>query len=159
MRKLSLCLLGWSILAASSYCQNTTVTVETSNNTSASASFSGFTDFRTTDPTTTPNITLGFPIESNPFDQTPANISKVNVHSLMYTGFNGKILVETQTWFCSTVTAQFHRDYTTSNPHAFPQCNEHLVVGYDSDDATHASSAIDDMFSRGFDGFIADVSG
>jgi hypothetical protein len=159
MRKLCLCPFLWGIMVVSAHCQTTTVTAESSNNTSASSTFAGFTDFRTNDSTTTPIVTLGSPLETNPFDPAPRNISKVNVHSLMYPGFNGKILVETQTWFCSSANNTFSRNYSSQNSHSFSQCNEHLAVGYDSDDGTHANAAIDDTFSRGFDGFIADVAG
>jgi hypothetical protein len=159
MNKLWKYLFVFSLLAGQIYSQTTTVAIETSNNTSASSIFVGLSDFRTTDPTTTPTFTLGSLLETNPFDPPAGNVSKLNVHALMYPGFNGKILAETQTWFCSAQTTSLTRNYSSQNSHSFPQCNEHLVVGYDSDDATHAASAVDDMLSRGFDGFAADVSG
>jgi hypothetical protein len=159
MPKLWMYLLVFNLFAGQIYSQTTTVTAETSNNTSASSTFLGLTDFRTTDPTTTPTFFLGNPIETNPFDAPAGNTSKLNVHSLMYSGFNGKILVETQTWFCAAKSTSLLRNYSAQNSHSFDQCQEHLVAGYDSDNAAHAAAAVEDMFSRGLDGFAADVSG
>lgn len=161
MKKLWLYLFVFGLVAGQAYSQTTTVAAETSNNTSASSTFPGLTDFRTTDLTTTPSPwTLGAAIETNPFDITPANVSKVNVHKLMDPSFTGKILVETQTWFCNqSPLGSYSKTYSSGNTHSFSECAPHLDVGYDSNDQVHANSAIAEMFSRGLDGFMADTSG
>jgi hypothetical protein len=148
----------------------TTLTAESANNTSASSSFAGLTDFRTADSNTVPS--LGSPIVTNPFEVTPKNVSKLDpgaprgsvgdVHNLVYNGFNGKVFVETQTWSCTSAhghMSQITRNYSSSNSHVFATCNQHQLSGYDSVTASQDSAAIDDMFSRGFDGFMADSSG
>lgn len=160
MKMMSLRMLFLFVLAVQAAAQTTTRSNEESNNTSASSNFAGLTDFRTTDPLTTPSPwTLGTPIQTNPFDSSPGNVSKINVHSLMYPGFNGKILVETQTWFCSSLNGTFPRDYSQQNTHHFDECVPHLSVGYDSNAVSYATAAVNDMFSRGFDGFMADMAG
>ena len=151
----------------------TTLSAESAKNSSAAASFGGLTDFRTADTNTSP--ALGGPIITNPFEIVPVNISKIDagaprggfgdVHNLMYSGFNGKIFVETQTWYCDDSThghlGTLVRDYSSTNNHSFSICNQHQITGYNSNDASNAqaNAAVDDMFSRGFDGFIEDSSG
>jgi hypothetical protein len=153
MKKLWLYLLVFGIVTGQAYSQ-TTVTAETSNNTSASSTFPGLTDFRTTDPTTTPSPwTLGAAIETNPLDIVPGNISKTNVHSLMDPSFAGKILVETQSWFCNqSPLGSYSKTYSSGNAPTFTECAPHFDVGYDSNDQVHANSAIEDIFSRGLTG-------
>ena len=162
MKKLCQYLLALCVIIGQAEAQTTTVTAETSNNTSASSSFPGLTDFRTTLTSTTPSPwTLGSFIETNPFDSTPLNVSKVNVHSLMDPSFAGKILVETQSWFCNqSPLTSYTRTYVAGqNDHSFPQCGSHLDVLYDSNDQVHADAAVNEMSARGFDGFMADTSG
>ena len=84
-------------------CQaQTTVAQEKANNTSASSSYAGWTDARTQ-----------VQVLTNPYNIAPRNISNTlnsasgSVRNLMYSGFNGKIFVETQEWFCSTQSATY----------------------------------------------------
>ena len=151
----------------------TSLAAESANNTSASSSFGGLTDFRTADANTSP--ALGGAIITNPFEITPVNISQIDpgaprggfgdVHTLVYSGFNGKIFVETQTWYCDDASdghlGTITRNYSANNSHTFNICNQHQITGYNSNDASHAqaNAAVDDMAARGFDGFIADSSG
>lgn len=172
-----------------------TLANETTNNTSASTSFGGFADYRTTDPNATDPAgtispkTVGQAIVSTPFDvvmnnsSSPVNVATgrfvsgtmtvapTNIRTLAYPGFSGKILGETQEWFCTQDNATpFKIDYnpgflggTDSNTHTFKECGGHLDVGYDSDDTinipSHGQMQIDNMYQRGFDGFIADTAG
>jgi hypothetical protein len=75
--------------------------------------------------------------------------------------FTGKILVETQSWFCNQAPfTSYTRTYVAGqNDHSFTKCGSHLDVLYDSNDQTHADAAVKEMFDRGFDGFMADTSG
>ena len=151
---------------------------ERNNNTSASSTFPGLTDKRTNDTNTNTPWRLGDSLPlTNPYDIVPANVSKgrflpntttiapTNIRTLMYSGFNGKILAATQTWFChprSPSDGTLVRNYnppTSTNVFSFDECGPHLDIGYDNTDPNHASAAIEDMFARGFDGFAADISG
>jgi len=95
---------------------NTTLSAETSNNTSASSSFTG---------TSNGNI-------------APANISKVNIKTLMYPGFSGKVYAHFMAWFGGS---------------------NHINVGYSSDSTTQVQKQVTDMMSRGIDGAIVDWYG
>jgi hypothetical protein len=66
------------------------------------------------------------------------NVSRVNVHSLLYPGATTKVLAQLLMWF--------------GDP-------RHMNVGYNSDDATQVKRQIDDMVSRGIDGVIVDWYG
>ena len=94
----------------------TTVSAQTANNTSASENF---------------------PYQANG-NLGANNISKVNIHSLLYPGATTKVLAQLLMWF--------------GDP-------RHMNVGYNSDDATQVKRQIDDMVSRGIDGVIVDWYG
>ena len=66
------------------------------------------------------------------------NVSKVNVHSLLYSGANTKVLAQLLLWFGQS---------------------NHMNVGYNSDDPAQVKSQIEDMVSRGIDGVIVDWYG
>src|SRR5438270_13846925 len=66
------------------------------------------------------------------------NVSKVNVHSLLYSGATTKILAHLLLWF--------------GKPN-------HMNVGYDSTDPAQVKRQIEDMISRGIDGVIVDWYG
>lgn len=108
-------------LAASSAAQftvnpTTTLAKETGNNTSAANSFGGQKNG---------NLPAG-------------NVSKENVHQLLYAGHSTKIFVNHLPWFGSP---------------------SHVNVGYDSADPAQARRQVDDMVSRGFDGVVLDWFG
>ena len=88
----------------------TTLSAETGNNTSASSSF----------PTSNGNAAA-------------ANVSKVDVHSLMYPGFTGPVFAHVVGWFGAT---------------------NHMNIGYTSYDPAQVHKQITDMISRGIDGLI-----
>jgi hypothetical protein len=94
-------------------CPNTTLLIESGNNTSAAASFtgSGWT-----------NGTLG-----------AGNVSKENVHSLLYSGHTAKVYAHVQAWFGQA---------------------SHQSVGYDNSTPAQATAMVADMKSRGVDGIF-----
>jgi hypothetical protein len=81
----------------------------------------------------------------------PGNVSKVNTHTLMYSGYNGKIYAHLMSWFCMLPG--------TTATGAGTQCGSHVQVGYNSNDAAVVHAQAADMISRGFDGVIHDWYG
>ncbi len=94
----------------------TTLTAQTANNSSASSSFANQV-----------NGNLG-----------ANNVSKVNIHSLLYAGNATKVLAQYLLWFGQ---------------------GGHMNVGYNSNDASQVKRQIADMISRGIDGVIVDWYG
>lgn len=112
---LLLCLseVGWG----SNYIvPNTTLAAQTANNTSAANDFSNQS-----------NGNLG-----------ANNVSKVDVHSLLYSGASTKVFAHLLLWFGQS---------------------GHMNVGYNSNDAGQVHNQITDMISRGIDGVIIDWYG
>lgn len=70
---------------------------------------------------------------------TPINISKVDIHSLIYSGNTTQVFAHWSGWFGA------------SEPH--------IAVGYNSDDVTQVGKQVDDMVSRGINGVIAEWYG
>lgn len=66
------------------------------------------------------------------------NVSKVNVHSLLYSGAATKVLAQLLVWFGKS---------------------DHMNVGYNSTDPAQVTRQIEDMISRGIDGVIVDWYG
>jgi hypothetical protein len=89
--------------------------------------------------------TTSVAVESNPNTSAPgfagtangnlagANVSKVNVHSLLYADATTKILAHQTAWWGSS---------------------GHINIGYRSDDPVQVKAQIADMKSRGFDGTV-----
>jgi hypothetical protein len=94
----------------------TTLAAQTSNNTSAANSF-----------TTLSNGDLG-----------AGNVSKVDVHTLLYSGNTTKVYAHMVLWFGES---------------------SHMNIGYNSTDPTEVADQINDMVSRGIDGVILDWYG
>ncbi len=94
----------------------TTVASETGNNTSASSSFPGWSDG---------NI-------------APTNVSKVDVHKLLYAGTTSKVYAHLMPWFGDS---------------------SHLNVGYSSWNAAQVALQVNDMISRGINGMVIDWYG
>ncbi|MGB7130775.1 MAG: hypothetical protein WBD59_08200 [Candidatus Sulfotelmatobacter sp.] len=94
----------------------TTLTAQTSNNTSAANSF-----------TSLSNGDLG-----------AGNVSKVDVHNLLYSGNTTKVYAHMVLWFGQS---------------------NHMNIGYNSTDPTEVANQINDMVSRGIDGVILDWYG
>jgi hypothetical protein len=112
---LLLCVTG--VCAASTYVvPTTTLAAQTANNTSALDSF----------------------VSQTNGNAGAANVSKVDVHSLLYSGASTKIYAHMMLWFGGT---------------------NHMNVGYSSTDASQVHKQITDMISRGIDGVILDWYG
>lgn len=108
------CLSG--AYAGTAFKATTTLTAETANNTSAANTFASQT-----------NGNLG-----------ATNISKVSMHSLLYSGSTAKIYVHLMPWF---------------------GFSNHMNVGYSSDDPAQVQRQLNDMVSRALDGVIIDWFG
>jgi hypothetical protein len=67
-----------------------------------------------------------------------SNVSKLDVHSLLYPGANTKVLAHMMLWFGGT---------------------NHMNVGYNSADPAQVKKQIQDMIARGIDGVIIDWYG
>ena len=93
-----------------------TLASQTANNTSASGGFSS-----------QMNGNLG-----------ANNVSKLDVHSLLYSGTTTKVFAQLLVWFGQS---------------------DHMNVGYDSTDPDQVHRQITDMISRGIDGVIVDWYG
>ncbi len=123
---------------------NTTLTAQTANNTAAcqsagspsycQAGFTGMTDSAT-----------------GTFNPAPGNVSLVNVHSLLYSGATTKMFAYYLPWFCMTSGS------TTTGPGT--SCDNHLQVGYTSNNSATVNGQVNDMIQRGFDGTIVDYYG
>ena len=112
-----LLLCATSVWAAGSYVKPTTsLADQTANNTSAANSFAK---------------------QSNG-NAGAGNVSKVDVHSLLYPGATTKIYAHMMVWFGGS---------------------NHMNVGYNSADAGQVHQQITDMISRGIDGVIIDWYG
>jgi hypothetical protein len=102
--------------AAGSVVPTTTLAAQTANNTSAATSF---------------------PRQGNG-NEAPGNISKVDVHSLLYPGATTKVYAHLMLWFGGS---------------------NHMNVGYSSADPAQVHRQITDMITRGIDGVIVDWYG
>ena len=113
-----------TLLAVSTLCSasspyvvpTTTLSAQTSNNTSAANSF----------------------VSQSNGNRGAGNISKVDVHSLLYSGATTKVYAHLLTWFGES---------------------QHMNIGYSSTDPAQIKRQIDDMVSRGIDGVIIDWYG
>ncbi|HKW66190.1 MAG TPA: hypothetical protein VJP04_02805 [Terriglobales bacterium] len=110
------CQLSYFSFATTAIRPTTTLASQTSNNTSAANSFSSQS-----------NGNLG-----------AGNVSKVDVHSLLYPGANTKIYAHLVPWFGGS---------------------NHMNVGYSSTDPSQVHRQVEDMISRGIDGVIIDWYG
>jgi hypothetical protein len=121
VRRFILAAIGCLILQAVSWAgttitPTTSLSIETTNNTSAASSFA-----------TQTNNNLG-----------ASNISKVATRTQIYTGSTSPLYAHFMAWFGG---------------------NNHMNVGYRSDDPTQVHKQIDDMLSRGLNGMIIDWYG
>lgn len=81
----------------------------------------------------------------------PGNVSKLDIHSLLYPGATTKIYAHFQAWFCTA--GQTDSDGIVRCPPG------HILTGYNSNDATEVKKQVDDMMSRGIQGMIIDWYG
>ena len=110
-----LSLTGVSV-AGNSIVTTTTLALETSNNTSTANGFSAQTNG----------------------NAAASNVSKLDIHSLLYPGATTKIYAHLMLWFGGS---------------------NHMNVGYSSTDAQQVHRQVTDMISRGIDGVIIDWYG
>lgn len=103
-------------MAGSSVVPTTTLAAQTANNTSAANSF--------------PNQTNG--------NSAAGNVSRMDVHSLLYPGATTKVYAHLMLWFGGS---------------------NHMNIGYSSTDPAQVHRQIVDMISRGIDGVIIDWYG
>ena len=103
-------------MAGNSVVPTTTLAAQTANNTSAANNFS--------------NQTNG--------NAGSGNVSKVDVHSLLYSGASSKVYAHLLLWFGGS---------------------NHMNVGYSSTDSAQIHRQITDMISRGIDGVVIDWYG
>lgn len=103
-------------VAGTSVVPTTTLSAQTGNNTSAANSF--------------PNQSNG--------NSAPANVSKIDVHSLLYPGATTKVYAHLLLWFGGS---------------------SHMNIGYNSNDSAQVQRQINDMISRGIDGVVIDWYG
>jgi hypothetical protein len=94
----------------------TTLAAETGNNTSGSSSFAGWTDG----------------------NMAPGNVSKVDVHKLLYAGTTAKVYAHLMPWFGDA---------------------SHKNIGYTSWNAAQVALQVNDMISRGINGMVIDWYG
>jgi len=112
-----LLLSATGVCAAGNYViPTTTLTAQKANNTSAANSFASQTNG----------------------NSGAGNVSKVGVHSLLYSGATTKVYAHLMVWFGGS---------------------NHMNVGYSSTDAAHVHSQITDMISRGINGVVIDWYG
>ena len=103
-------------VAGNSVVPTTTLAAQTANNTSAANSF--------------PNQSNG--------NSAPGNVSRIDVHSLLYPGATTKVYAHLLLWFGGS---------------------NHMNIGYNSTDPAQVHRQIMDMISRGIDGVVIDWYG
>ncbi len=101
----------WADAATLQIKPTTTLAAQTTSNTSAAPTF-----------ITQPNGNSG-----------PANISKLDIHSLLYPGAQTKIFAHLVLWFGES---------------------NHMNIGYSSTDPAQVKRQVEDMISRGIDGVV-----
>jgi hypothetical protein len=103
-------------VAGNSVVPTTTLAAQTGNNSSAAGTFS----------------------TQNNGNSAPGNVSKVDVHSLLYSGATTKVYAHLLLWFGGS---------------------SHMNIGYNSNDPAQVHRQITDMISRGIDGVVIDWYG
>jgi Bacterial Ig domain len=130
----------------------TTVTRETSNNTSASTLFTDIYNRGSGNFSNGDAAVHGRPA-GQPGDTNGA-VSKLSVHNLLYAHHTTKIYVETQSWFCHN-TSNENPDGTLDPARSVNSCRSpHVDIGYTSTLQAKVNDQVADMESRGIDGLI-----
>src|SRR5690349_3188945 len=141
--RILLVLLSLSV-AATAAAQSTTFSAQTSNNTAActgagspsycQAGFGGMNDST-----------------SGVFNPAPSNVSNVDIHTLLYGSNTTKVFGYVMPWFCMNAGS------TTTG--AGTLCQNHVQVGYNSNDANTVNGQAQDMIRRGLNGAVLDWYG
>lgn len=81
------------------------------------------------------------------------NVSKLDLHTLLYPGATTKIYAHVMPWFCTPGSANCT---CTTDSSGVTRCNSssHILTNYNSNDATEVKKQVDDMISRGIQGVI-----
>lgn len=147
-------LIGVMLLPLTTFSQTTTLSTETINNTSACVAGSSTSSSPCT--TTFPGQTDNRAGVLTPlYDPSPANVSKENVHELLYSGATTSVFANFKDWFCLPGASAG----PNANGVTTQQCQGTIVSNYTSDDATTMARQVDDMISRGFNGAVVDWYG
>ena len=141
---LAISLLATVLCAQFVVAQSTTLSALTTNNTAACSAVgapgycqAGFTGM--SDPT------------SGAYNPAPANVSTVDVHTLMYSGATTGMLAFYLPWFCMTSGSTVTGTGTL--------CSQHIQVGYTSNNSATVNGQLNDMVQRGFNGLVVDYYG
>jgi hypothetical protein len=128
-------------LAGGSVAQTTftTLTDLTSNNTSASSRFTGNSDPR-----------AGV-IDVN-YEPVARNVSHLDIHDLVFPGFNGKIMANVLNWFSTSVNCTKIDAGLCGGGPSREICNSHILTQYDSNDLNQVHKQMDDIEARHMDG-------
>jgi hypothetical protein len=78
------------------------------------------------------------------FNPAPANVSNVDIHSLLYSGNSTKVFAHVMPWWCMTAGS------TQTGPGTL--CGSHIQIGYNANSAATVKAQVEDMQRRGFDG-------
>jgi hypothetical protein len=89
------------------------------------------------------------------YDPSPANVSKEDVHELLYSGATTWMFANFKDWFCLPGAAAG----PNANGITTQQCQGNIVTNYTSNDATTIARQVDDLVSRGFNGVVVDWYG
>ncbi len=120
----------------------TTLTGETSNNTSACSAASGYCQGAFTGMSDSTSGTYNAP---------PGNVSHADMHAIEYSSATTALFVHFMPWFCMQPGSSATGPGTS--------CNSHIQVGYNSDDPATVKAQMSDMQARGFLGPIIDWYG
>ena len=120
----------------------TTLTGETSNNTSACSAASGYCQGAFTGMSDS---------TSGTYNAVPGPVSHADMHTLEYSSATTALYVHFMPWFCMQPGS------TATGPGT--SCNGHIQVGYNSDDAATVKAQMSDMQARGLRGPIIDWYG
>ncbi|MCU1310091.1 MAG: hypothetical protein JWO20_1216 [Candidatus Angelobacter sp.] len=88
---------------------------------------------------------------SGTYNLAPGNVSKLDIHSMLYPNNTTKVFAYFEPWFC------MNSGSTATGTGSF--CTSHIQVGYNSNDSATVHGQMDDIKSRGFDGLIMDSYG
>jgi hypothetical protein len=142
MRVVPFLLCAFLLLTATAFAQTTTLSAQTSNNTAACAAagspsyckagWSGLSDS-----------------VSGAYDPVPGNVSSASIRPLLYSGNTTMLFTYLMPWFCMS----------SSGTGLGTLCNNHLQVGYNSNDSGTVNGQASDMIRRGFQGVVIDWYG
>jgi hypothetical protein len=87
-------------------------------------------------------------------DENAGNISKVDIHTLLYPGNTTKIFALVEPWFCTKTPGEVSNSVKGND-----ECMSHLQQGNNENTVAYVDSMVNDMISRGIDGATCDFEG